>query len=121
MSSQPMIQVAGLVKSFHHIEVLKGIDFDVPRGEVVAIIGPSGSGKTTMLRCLNGLETANAGVIRIAGHEIDCTHSLASQQAQIRALRLKAGFVFQNFNLFPHRTALENVIELALNNAIRLM
>jgi cystine transport system ATP-binding protein len=111
MTSTAVIEVQGLIKSFGALKVLNGITFQVERGEVVAIIGPSGSGKTTVLRCLNGLEAGDAGTIRVAAHIIDCAVPLARQQAEIRALRLKAGFVFQNFNLFPHKTALENVIE----------
>jgi cystine transport system ATP-binding protein len=106
-----MIEVRNLQKSFKGQAVLKGIDLDVAAGEVVAIIGPSGSGKTTLLRCLNLLETPSKGQIRIANITIDANRSLGSQQHEIRALRQRAGFVFQSFNLFPHRTALENVIE----------
>jgi cystine transport system ATP-binding protein len=111
MTDVPVIDVQGLVKSFGALQVLNGITFQVEGGEVVAIIGPSGSGKTTVLRCLSGLEAGDAGTIRVAGHTIDCAVPLARQQTEVRALRLKAGFVFQNFNLFPHKTALENVIE----------
>ncbi|SEQ74944.1 MULTISPECIES: L-cystine ABC transporter ATP-binding protein TcyN [Pseudomonas] len=106
-----MIEVRNLTKSFNGQPVLKGINLDVAAGEVVAIIGPSGSGKTTLLRCLNLLETPDRGRIRVADIAIDASQSLNSQQSQIRALRQRAGFVFQSFNLFPHRTALENVIE----------
>nr|WP_304665489.1 L-cystine ABC transporter ATP-binding protein TcyN [Pseudomonas savastanoi] len=83
----------------------------IEAGEVVAIIGPSGSGKTTLLRCLNLLETPDSGRIKVGDIEIDGTRSMNQQQGLIRQLRLQVGFVFQNFNLFPHRTALENVIE----------
>ncbi|MBA3038772.1 amino acid ABC transporter ATP-binding protein (plasmid) [Nitratireductor rhodophyticola] len=106
-----MIEVRGLHKSYGTLQVLKGIDLEIARGEVVAVIGRSGSGKTTMLRCLNGLEEAQVGTIRLGEHTINCTVPLSRQQGELRALRLRAGFVFQNFNLFPHRTALENVIE----------
>lgn len=106
-----MIEVRNLTKSFNGQPVLKGINLDVAAGEVVAIIGPSGSGKTTLLRCLNLLETPDRGRIRVADIAIDASQNLNSQQSQIRALRQRAGFVFQSFNLFPHRTALENVIE----------
>jgi cystine transport system ATP-binding protein len=105
------IEVRGLHKRFGVLEILRGIDFDVAHGEVVAVIGPSGSGKTTLLRCLDALEEAQSGTIRIANTIIDTAIPLARQKALVRALRLRAGFVFQNFNLFPHRTALENVIE----------
>ncbi|PWU26265.1 MULTISPECIES: L-cystine ABC transporter ATP-binding protein TcyN [unclassified Pseudomonas] len=106
-----MIEVRKLTKRFRGQEVLKGIDLSVAAGEVVAIIGPSGSGKTTLLRCLNLLEIPNGGTIRVGDIEIDASRPLKPQQGLIRKLRQHVGFVFQNFNLFPHRTALENVIE----------
>jgi len=106
-----MISVRNLRKAFGSNEVLKGIDLDVAAGEVVAIIGPSGSGKTTLLRCLNLLEQPSAGQITVGDIHIDADKPLKGQQKLIRQLRQQAGFVFQNFNLFPHRTALENVIE----------
>ncbi|WP_347884067.1 L-cystine ABC transporter ATP-binding protein TcyN [Pseudomonas aestiva] len=106
-----MIEVQGLSKSFQQQTVLQAIDLQVAQGEVVAIIGPSGSGKTTLLRCLNLLETPDAGSIRLGELRIDASRPLKAQQGTIRQLRQSMGFVFQNFNLFPHRTALENVIE----------
>ncbi|MBD2839417.1 L-cystine ABC transporter ATP-binding protein YecC [Pseudomonas sp. JM0905a] len=106
-----MITVRNLTKSFKGQEVLKGIDLTIEPGEVVAIIGPSGSGKTTLLRCLNLLEVPSGGLIRVGEIEIDASRPLKQQQGLIRKLRQHVGFVFQNFNLFPHRTALENVIE----------
>ncbi|WAB95354.1 L-cystine ABC transporter ATP-binding protein YecC [Pseudomonas citronellolis] len=106
-----MIEVRKLTKQFRGQEVLKGIDLSVAAGEVVAIIGPSGSGKTTLLRCLNLLEIPSGGTIRVGDIEIDASRPLKPQQGLIRKLRQHVGFVFQNFNLFPHRTALENVIE----------
>ncbi|WP_275545274.1 MULTISPECIES: L-cystine ABC transporter ATP-binding protein TcyN [unclassified Pseudomonas] len=106
-----MISVRNLRKAFGTNEVLKGIDLDVAAGEVVAIIGPSGSGKTTLLRCLNLLEEPSSGQITVGDIHIDADKPLKGQQKLIRQLRQQAGFVFQNFNLFPHRTALENVIE----------
>ncbi|MQT14642.1 L-cystine ABC transporter ATP-binding protein TcyN [Segnochrobactrum spirostomi] len=106
-----MISVTGLAKRFGVTEVLKGIDLEVERGEVVTIVGPSGSGKTTLLRCLDLLETPTAGRIRVGDVVIDAARPLSQQKREVRALRLRLGFVFQNFNLFPHRTALENVIE----------
>ncbi|MDQ7911511.1 L-cystine ABC transporter ATP-binding protein TcyN [Pseudomonas sp. 102515] len=106
-----MIEVQGLSKSFQQQTVLQAIDLQVAQGEVVAIIGPSGSGKTTLLRCLNLLETPDAGSIRLDDLRIEASRPLKAQQGTIRQLRQRMGFVFQNFNLFPHRTALENVIE----------
>ncbi len=106
-----MIEVQGLSKSFRQQTVLQSIDLEVAQGEVVAIIGPSGSGKTTLLRCPNLLETPEAGSIRLGDLRIDASRPLKGQQHAIRQLRQRMGFVFQNFNLFPHRTALENVIE----------
>ncbi|WP_273807505.1 MULTISPECIES: L-cystine ABC transporter ATP-binding protein TcyN [unclassified Pseudomonas] len=106
-----MIEVQGLSKSFQRQTVLQAIDLQVAEGEVVAIIGPSGSGKTTLLRCLNLLETPDAGSIRLGDLHIDASRPLKAQQGTIRRLRQSMGFVFQSFNLFPHRTALENVIE----------
>ncbi|OOE10464.1 amino acid ABC transporter ATP-binding protein [Fictibacillus arsenicus] len=95
-----MIDVNGLRKSFGHNEVLKGITTKISKGEVIAVIGPSGSGKSTFLRCLNLLETHNAGSIKIDGKEIGQLES---------NLRKKIGMVFQHFNLFPHLTVLENI------------
>jgi cystine transport system ATP-binding protein len=106
-----MIEVRGLIKRFGNHEVLHGVDLSVERGEVLAIVGPSGSGKTTLLRCLNYLEVPSAGRIRLGEIEIDAAEPLNRNRARVRELRQRAGFVFQNFNLFPHRTALENVIE----------
>jgi cystine transport system ATP-binding protein len=110
-SEHEMIVVEKLTKQFNGNAVLKGIDLQVGEGEVVAIIGPSGSGKTTFLRCLNLLETPSSGRVRVGDMEIDTSKPLGPQQGMIRQLRQQVGFVFQNFNLFPHRTALENVIE----------
>ena len=106
-----MIEVTRLSKQFNGLTVLDDISLTVEAGEVIAIIGPSGSGKTTFLRCLNLLETPDAGQIKIGAISIDANRPLGGQQSAIRRLRQQAGFVFQNFNLFPHRTALENVIE----------
>ncbi|CRM42834.1 Arginine transport ATP-binding protein ArtM [Pseudomonas sp. 24 E 13] len=106
-----MIVVEKLTKQFNGQVVLNGIDLEVKAGEVVAIIGPSGSGKTTFLRCLNFLEEPTSGRIKVGDIEIDSNRPLNQQQGLVRRLRQHVGFVFQNFNLFPHRTALENVIE----------
>ncbi|WP_460119116.1 L-cystine ABC transporter ATP-binding protein TcyN [Pseudomonas sp. S2_C03] len=106
-----MIVVEKLTKQFKGHVVLNGIDLEVKEGEVVAIIGPSGSGKTTFLRCLNFLEEPSSGRIKVGDIEIDGNRPLNQQQSLVRRLRQHVGFVFQNFNLFPHRTALENVVE----------
>ena len=106
-----MIEVRQLSKSFRGQKVLDRIDLDVAAGEVVAIIGPSGSGKTTLLRCLNLLEEPDAGSIRVGDIQIVAGSIGHRHKEQVRRLRQQVGFVFQNFNLFPHRTALENVAE----------
>ncbi|MGU3728677.1 L-cystine ABC transporter ATP-binding protein TcyN [Klebsiella michiganensis] len=105
------IEVKNLVKKFHGQTVLHGIDLEVQQGEVVAIIGPSGSGKTTLLRSINLLEQPESGTIRVGDVTIDAGRSINQQKTAIRRLRRHVGFVFQNFNLFPHRTVMENIIE----------
>ena len=101
----PMIELSDVRKSFGVVEVLRGITASVGRGEVVCIIGPSGSGKSTILRCINGLEGYDGGVISIDGARVD------RASPAIKLVRTQIAMVFQRFNLFPHRTALENVIE----------
>ncbi|CAI0756811.1 L-cystine ABC transporter ATP-binding protein TcyN [Serratia quinivorans] len=105
------IEVKQLIKQFKGQTVLHGIDLEVSAGEVVAIIGPSGSGKTTLLRCINLLEIPDSGTIRVGDIQIDSSKSLSKQKNLVRALRQQVGFVFQSFNLFPHRSVLENIIE----------
>lgn len=105
------IEVRQLVKKFKGQTVLHGIDLEVNAGEVVAIIGPSGSGKTTLLRSINLLEVPDSGTIRVGEILIDSARPLSKQKNQVRALRQQVGFVFQSFNLFPHRSVLENIIE----------
>ena len=105
------IEVSKLVKKFNGQTVLHGIDLQVVRGEVVAIIGPSGSGKTTLLRSINLLEQPDGGTIRVGDITVNAEQSLNKQKEQVRRLRQQVGFVFQNFNLFPHRSVLENIIE----------
>ena len=100
-----MIELKGVRKRFGAVEVLKGIDAGVAKGEVVCIIGPSGSGKSTILRCINGLETYEAGEITVDGRRVD------RSARSIVEIRTRVSMVFQRFNLFPHRTVLENVIE----------
>ncbi|MFJ9616113.1 amino acid ABC transporter ATP-binding protein [Streptomyces noursei] len=97
------IEVRGLRKAFGALEVLRGIDFSVARGEVVCVIGPSGSGKSTLLRCVNLLEEPTAGRITVAGTEV------TDPEVDIDRVRRRIGMVFQSFNLFPHLTALENL------------
>ncbi len=105
-----LLTVTGLRKAFGQHEVLKSIDLEVRRGEVVTLIGPSGSGKTTVLRCLNGLEMPDAGVAEFAGQlTVDFSNPVAKKQ--VLALRDRSAMVFQHYNLFPHKTVLENVIE----------
>src|SRR5208337_4051994 len=106
-----MIEVNDLVKWHGSIEVLKGVNLSVRRGEVATIIGPSGSGKSTLLRCLNGLETFQGGSVTIDGLRVGA-HDGAAERARVqRQVCLRVGMVFQSFNLFPHRTVLQNVIE----------
>jgi polar amino acid transport system ATP-binding protein len=100
-----MIAIHGVRKSFGSNLVLDGISLEVSLGEVVCVIGPSGSGKSTLLRCVNGLESYDAGEITVEGQRVD------RDARNIVAIREKVAMVFQRFNLFPHRTALENVIE----------
>lgn len=100
-----MISVQDIHKSFGTLEVIKGMSFDVRKGEVVCIIGPSGSGKSTVLRCINGLESYQSGLITIDGQKVDPAHR------SISSIRTKVSMVFQRFNLFPHRSAIENVME----------
>ena len=110
-----LVKVSGLRKSFGDVDVLKGVDLDVARGEVVAIIGPSGSGKTTMLRCVNLLERPSGGRIEVDGRVLceqmaDGSMRFADKR-DVREIREHVGMVFQRFNLFPHMTALANIIE----------
>jgi polar amino acid transport system ATP-binding protein len=97
------IEVRDLHKSFGDLEVLKGIDFHVDRGEVVCVIGPSGSGKSTLLRCVNRLEEPTSGRILIEGEDI------TDPDADVDELRSRIGMVFQSFNLFPHLSVLRNL------------
>ena len=100
------LEVENITKSFGQVEVLKGVSFSLERGQVLALIGSSGSGKTTLLRCLNFLEQPDSGSIRVGGK--DLLSGIQSEQ-QLRENRLHFGLVFQNFNLFPQYTVLENV------------
>jgi polar amino acid transport system ATP-binding protein len=111
----PMVQARGVHKFFHHLHVLRGVDLDVERGEVVVILGASGSGKTTFLRCLNHLEKIDGGRITVNGHLMGYLerdgHLVEQKERLVARQRAEIGMVFQRFNLFPHMTALENVIE----------
>jgi polar amino acid transport system ATP-binding protein len=100
-----MISVRSVSKSFGEHRVLDAVSLEVAKGEVVCVIGPSGSGKSTLLRCMNGLESYDAGEVAIDGEPVH------RESASIHRLRSEVGMVFQRFNLFPHRTALENVME----------
>lgn len=100
----PILSLQNVRKSFGSLEVLKGVSMDVYKGEVVCIIGPSGSGKSTLIRCINALNDIQSGSITVEGIEVH------SPNLDKRALRKKVGMVFQQYNLFPHKTALENVM-----------
>src|SRR3954447_14426520 len=108
-----MIAVKNLVKSYQSIRVLDGIHHDQQTGEAVFLIGPSGCGKSTFLRCLNQLELADSGSIRVGEVTIEGGQPPRTSRAreQQRQLRLRAGMVFQSFNLFPHLTVLQNIIQ----------
>ncbi|WP_138494586.1 amino acid ABC transporter ATP-binding protein [Paenibacillus pinistramenti] len=103
-----MIKLKNIHKSFGRQQVLKGIDLTVQKGEVVVILGPSGSGKTTLLRCVNYLEKPGDGEILIGDYHLNCRHA---GKKEIHALRQKSAMVFQQYNLFRHKTAVENVME----------
>ncbi len=107
----PMLQLKGIHKRFGALEVLKGVDLDVQRGEVVCVLGPSGSGKSTLLRCVNLLEPPEEGEIFLEGRDI-CRgpgSGTGEESWDLDFVRQRVGMVFQQFNLFPHKTALENV------------
>ena len=103
-----MLTVKQVKKSFDGVEILKGVDLSVEKGDVVAILGPSGAGKTTLLRCINFLERADEGELIFDGEHIDFARA---SKKEIAAIRKKTAFVFQGFNLFANKTALENVTE----------
>lgn len=99
-----MLKVVDLKKSFNNLEVLKGISFEIEKGEIGVVLGKSGAGKTTLIRCINGLESFDSGSIIVDDTEI-------KNSADFSKLRGQIGMVFQNFNLFPHLTILENITE----------
>jgi ABC-type polar amino acid transport system ATPase subunit len=110
--AEPIIVIRELNKYFHSLHVLKGVTTQVMPGEVVVIIGRSGSGKSTFLRCLNMLEEAQSGYVRIDGIELPIGQKRTpTVRKQIIEIRMRMGMVFQEFNLFPHRTIIENIIE----------
>src|SRR5690554_5490623 len=103
-ADQPMVSLHDVHKSFGELEVLRGISFDVMKGEVVCVIGPSGSGKSTLIRCVNALTPIDSGSIKVEGQEVN------DPKLNKLELRKKVGMVFQQYNLFPHKTALQNIM-----------
>ena len=118
-----LVQLRGVRKRFGPLEVLKGIDMDVREGEVTCLLGPSGSGKSTLLRCINHLETIDGGRITVDGELVgyrekgDTLHEMHPRD--VAKQRQKIGMVFQRFNLFPHKTAIENIMEAPVGVAHR--
>lgn len=106
-----MVELSGITKRFGNNTVLNNLSLSVNKSEVVVILGPSGSGKSTLLRCITFLEEPDEGVVSVGSHQIQAGVQDPSRRSEIRALRTHTGFVFQHFNLFPHKTALENVME----------
>ena len=113
--TSPSLKIENIHKRFGSLEVLKGISFDAKKGDVIAILGSSGSGKSTLLRCINLLEIPDEGVVSVSGEKIEMVKtkngSKPKDNKQVDRLRTKLGMVFQSFNLWPHKTVLENVIE----------
>jgi polar amino acid transport system ATP-binding protein len=119
ISTRPMVEARGVRKSFGHMEILKGVDLRIERGSVSCLIGPSGSGKTTFLRCINHLEKVDAGRLYVNGQLVGYQerngrlHEM--KERQTARSRRAAGMVFQRFNLFPHMTVMDNVVEAPVN------
>jgi polar amino acid transport system ATP-binding protein len=113
--TEPLVHIRGLGKSFGAHRVLDGIDLDIAKGELVVLLGPSGSGKSTLLRCINHLERPDTGFVQVGGDVIGYRYAKGrlyeQRHAAITRQRSRIGMVFQQFNLFPHRTVLENIIE----------
>jgi polar amino acid transport system ATP-binding protein len=113
--AEPIVKLRGIVKSFGDLVVLRGVDLDVHKGEVVTIIGPSGSGKTTLLRTINHMETVDCGIVsvggRLVGYETVKGRMYSTPDRETAQVRREIGMVFQQFNLFPHMTVLQNLIE----------
>ena len=105
-----MIQVTNIHKAFGSNQVLKGIDLSIEKGKVVVILGPSGSGKTTFLRCLNALEIPDQGVIAFDDGSLTVDFATKPKKKTLLALQRKSGMVFQSYNLFPHKSAIENLM-----------
>jgi ABC-type polar amino acid transport system ATPase subunit len=119
MAPGPVIRIEKLSKAFGKLEVLKGVDLSIDKGEVVCLIGPSGSGKSTLLRCINFLEEPTSGQVFIDGEPIGFRRRSDGRRVHdstrnINRMRAEIGIVFQSYNLWPHRTALGNVIEALL-------
>jgi len=110
-NGRAVVRVENLHKRFGDLEVLRGVDLEVDEGEVIVVFGRSGSGKSTLLRCVNFLEDPTEGTIEVAGIRLEGGHRHRHKREQIRQLRMRAGMVFQDFQLFPHMTALGNVME----------
>nr|WP_313014285.1 amino acid ABC transporter ATP-binding protein [Brucella intermedia] len=108
-NSKPMVEVRDVHKAYGALEVLKGINLSVERGQIIAIIGPSGSGKSTLLRSINHLETVNSGQILLDGVQVNQSLSGRAFERHINAVRQQMGMVFQHFNLFPHLYVMENI------------
>jgi cystine transport system ATP-binding protein len=106
-----MIELAGLEKRFGDHLVLRGIDLSMQEGSVTALVGPSGGGKSTLLRCINLLEIPSAGSLQVGGEKITFRQDARPPRADVQKVRRQTGMVFQNFQLFPHRSAIENVME----------
>lgn len=109
--AKPILTVRGLQKSYNKFQVIKGVDLDLHRGEVLAIIGPSGSGKSTLIRCLNLLEVPTAGEIAYNGRRVENRFQSRGGNIGCGELRRHVGMVFQHFNLFPHKTVMQNICE----------
>lgn len=107
--SKPMVEVRNVHKAYGALEVLKGIDLSVKRGQIFAIIGPSGSGKSTLLRSINHLETVNSGEILLDGVQVNQALSGRAFEHHINSVRQQMGMVFQHFNLFPHLNVMDNI------------
>jgi ABC-type polar amino acid transport system ATPase subunit len=107
----PVVSVTNLEKHFGHLQVLRGVDLSVTLGEVLVLFGRSGSGKSTLLRCINFLEEPSAGIVEVDGIKIEVGPNLRARREAIRDIRMRAGMVFQEFNLFPHLSVIDNVVE----------